>query len=809
MKKVRSLRIHEVLLGVGIFFIVLAFGLLWWDGTHRPYIEDTFSYSADVIQANNVYDQAHGRFVGARYGASTVQLALDSTARTPTIVSKVLETGPDGKVKATIRMTAVDPMTGRYKTSAGGTASESSYVFGPRGASKTEPFYYRHVGYDAPALMKFASEDVIDGLKVYRYKADYSQVGRLETKGEIAVGLPKGQGLELKPGLQVWIEPVSGWMVKYQEDTTLEVYDAATQAVVRPVRHFSNRMSDASVAQHAAYARSLQVRQAFVGQIAPGVMLVIVLTAVFALALVHLKTSRAIPIEAALVVVALVSTLVLTGWVFGVPALTALFVGETGVNPLTALCFLVVVLAIVARRNGGQWLMAFFGGLLGILAGLQLLGSMEVLPFQMDLLLLKDAVLGGAHASRMSPYEAFTFLVLSVVLVKAGLTNKQSPVHFARFASGMVVMLGFFGVLVQFVHLEQAFTITLIQSLTVVASLLFVVCGFALMQLFRHINAKPDDVKSVMRALMWPSLATLPIIVIGAFAQIQQNIVRQTLETNFHERFATIENAVTNRMDVYSNTLVGTQALFASSQEVTAEEWHQYVATFLLAQQYPGVVNMGYAKLTTVAGQVQAPVAYSEPRDEAQMGYDLLSDTIRREAMEQARDTGKPHLSSRLIEPKGDDDGRADLFLFAPVYRHGAVTGTVDQRRAALEGYVFSALNARRFVDSAVSGRAVDIDFEIYDGLDTKSEDLMVQRRSAATEPPRLAERSTMFVARQPWTVVYAALPGFRLSFQEELSPTITLVGGSLVYVAVLGLVYLLGDAGRRRRQPEVKERRD
>jgi|GEM_PF-2527619 len=823
MKKLRSLGVQEALLGVGLFFIVLAFGLLWWDGIHQPYVDDEFSYSADVISANNAYDQGHGRFVGARYGASTVQLALDRTTKTPTIVSKVSNTDADGKVQATVEMREVDPATGRYK----GGATEGSYVFGPRGASKTVPFSYQHVGYDTPALMKFASEDTIDGLKVYRYKADYSQAGRMQDTKTVVEGVTKDQGLELKPDLQIWIEPTSGWMVKFQEDTTLVVYDVATNAMVRPVRHFSNRMDDASVGQHVAYARNLQVRLAFVGQIAPGIMLVIVLATIFAVALANLRTSRAIPIEAALVVIALVPALVLVGWAFQIPVLTALFMGENGVNPLTALCFLVVGLGIVARQNGRQWLMAFFGGLLGILAGLQLLGSMEVLPFQMDLLLFKDAILSGAHASRMSPYEAFTFLVLSVVLVKAGLTNKRSPVHFARFAAGMVVMLGFFGVLVQFVHLEEAFTITFIQSLTVVASLLFVVCGFTLMQLFRHINAKPDDVKSVLRALVRPSLATVPIIIIGAFAQIQQDVVHRTLETNFRERFVTIENAVTSRMDVYSNTLIGAQALFASSAEVTEAEWHEYVATYMLPQQYPGIMNMGYAKLVPggadqvratansapvkifpapVSAAVRAPVVYTEPRTEGQqIGYDLLSDTVLREAMEQARDTGKSYLSSRLVAPSDGATQQPDLFLFAPVYRRGAATETMDERRAALDGYVFSAMNVRRFVDNAVSARAVDIDFEIYDGLDTNSENLMVQRRTATTEPPRLTKRSTMVVARQPWTVVYATQPGFRLSLQEELSPTVTLVGGSLVYVAVLALVYLLGNVERRKR-PETTE---
>jgi two-component system, sensor histidine kinase and response regulator len=96
------------------------------------------------------------------------------------------------------------------------------------------------------------------------------------------------------------------------------------------------------------------------------------------------------------------------------------------------------------------------------------------------------------------------------------------------------------------------------------------------------------------------------------------------------------------------------------------------------------------------------PVSFVEPRKENEkaVGFDLGSETIRRAALERARDTGEAAVTERirLVQESGEQFG---FLIFLPVYRKEMPTETVEQRRAALEGFalgVFRAGNVLRAV---------------------------------------------------------------------------------------------------------------
>ncbi len=824
INKQRSLRVHALLLGVGLFFNVAALLLLWWDGSRSAYIDTAFSYNADIIEAESAYDKDRGLFVGASYVTANLQLMFGETDDGPTITSKLSKESDDGRVQDLERKRKVDPITGQYIAEKNEKEGEGGYVFAPKGLTKDATFFYRHITYDAPALMRFVGEETFDGLTVYRYKADYSNAGRIRAESNNEATSSADQVLEYTPDLQIWVEPISGWMVKYRDDSTLNSYDQKTNSILQPVRHFSSITSDASVDQHVAYAKTLRLKAVFINQIAPSIFVLVILLVLFAIALMRLKSPKAVPIHAALVVITVAPAIILAGWLTGIQPLVTLFIDRAGVNPLGALCFIFVGLAIIARHNKKSLIMAFLGGVILIVAFLQVLGSMSVLPFQIDLLLFKNTILSFNEAlpTRMSPYEAFTFLVLGVVLVKAGLTTSRTPFHFARFGAGIVVALGVFGILLQFLQVDKAFTITFIQSLSVVSSLLFVICGFTLLQFFRQLRDSPDDVKSMLHALMWPSLATVPLIIIGMFAQVQQNVVRQDLQTNFNKTISEVENVFATRMDIYSNTLTGTRGLFASSQEVTEDEWRSFISTYQLPTTFPGLRALGYAKITSAqatqvrasAGaqpiailpdksneSVRAPIVYIEPKTKIAakyIGRNLFSDPVLSEVLKEVRDDGKARLSGRFVDPDIKDTDGVDALLVAPIYKRGLPITTVAERQVAIEGYAFGAVHVGSLVESAISNRASDVDFEIYDGIDIKSDALMYRRHPESSGEPRLTEKTTLFLAEQPWTIVYAAQPGFRLSPEEEFSPTLLLVGGSFAYFAVIAIAYLLVDLNRR-----------
>lgn len=72
-------------------------------------------------------------------------------------------------------------------------------------------------------------------------------------------------------------------------------------------------------------------------------------------------------------------------------------------------------------------------------------------------------------------------------------------------------------------------------------------------------------------------------------------------------------------------------------------------------------------------------------------GYDMFTEPVRRKAMEQARDLDMAALSGKviLVQESGQDVQPGTL-MYVPVYRHKFPINTVEERRKAIIGWVFS-----------------------------------------------------------------------------------------------------------------------
>ncbi len=97
-------------------------------------------------------------------------------------------------------------------------------------------------------------------------------------------------------------------------------------------------------------------------------------------------------------------------------------------------------------------------------------------------------------------------------------------------------------------------------------------------------------------------------------------------------------------------------------------------------------------------------------------GFDLASDSIRRQALAQARDTGRVTASGGFSLAPDGGDRRHGFLVAVPVYRRGAPVETVAQRRAELRGFCVGVFRVNQIVTEAlksISLRGVDI--AIYD----------------------------------------------------------------------------------------------
>lgn len=100
-------------------------------------------------------------------------------------------------------------------------------------------------------------------------------------------------------------------------------------------------------------------------------------------------------------------------------------------------------------------------------------------------------------------------------------------------------------------------------------------------------------------------------------------------------------------------------------------------------------------------------------------GFDMFSEPVRRAAMERSRDTGRAALSGKVILVQEGEDGKQPGFLmYMPVYELGKPTDTVEERRAAILGWVYAPFRAHDFMAGLGGERSKDLKVKIYDGYE-------------------------------------------------------------------------------------------
>ena len=68
-------------------------------------------------------------------------------------------------------------------------------------------------------------------------------------------------------------------------------------------------------------------------------------------------------------------------------------------------------------------------------------------------------------------------------------------------------------------------------------------------------------------------------------------------EAQFDARVQAVVASITGRMAAYEQVLRGGVGLFDASQSVQRDEWHAYVQALRVADNYPGILGIGYGPL--------------------------------------------------------------------------------------------------------------------------------------------------------------------------------------------------------------------
>ena len=247
-------------IGLGIFLAILILASSLYSIKTNTLYDQNFAYTANVYSLDNFYDATLGAFKGEQLSKTTFYYeSIDQNQNSATIKNVFdVRTLQGEKIFQTEREYGIQPNTGKHIPSKGDKPREG-YLFAPAGLNKGEDYTYWHVNYDNPAHMAFQREETIYELEVYKYKATYTADQTVDLSH--LPGVPETRGIRLNITLYTWIEPETGWLIKYQDETTAYYYDQTTGEPLHPWNKFSNRFLEKSVRDQVAIAKSLKQKQ--------------------------------------------------------------------------------------------------------------------------------------------------------------------------------------------------------------------------------------------------------------------------------------------------------------------------------------------------------------------------------------------------------------------------------------------------------------------------------------------------------------------------------------------------------------------
>lgn len=252
-------------------------------------------------------------------------------------------------------------------------------------------------------------------------------------------------------------------------------------------------------------------------------------------------------------------------------------------------------------------------------------------------------------------------------------------------------------------------------------------------------------------------------------------------QLRFINQVTLFEDNIEGTFSTYTALLLGGRSLFSTSNEIKKNDFKQYVDNLELGTNYQGMTEIGYIKRDTITNTY--PLTYLEPETPetiSQLGFNMFSDPERAQAMQRARDTGRP-IATRLVTFTTTTGATEHGFIiFVPLYATQTVPQTVEQRRAELVGFIYSPFYMHQFI-TGIFG-TVDptyVDFSILTNSLSNEQSLLFQTPQDSSRRAYRIQRE-MTIGGTSWFIEYRSTPEFEANFERYIGEFIFVIGTSI-----------------------------
>lgn len=275
-------------------------------------------------------------------------------------------------------------------------------------------------------------------------------------------------------------------------------------------------------------------------------------------------------------------------------------------------------------------------------------------------------------------------------------------------------------------------------------------------------------------------------------------------------------------MNLYSNVTYGLQGLFAASQYVSGKEWDAYVQQLDIPNNYSGISGLGYIPRIMKSDLRSYPYPIYPLTDKSEyfpstyrslfsnapttpLGFDVSSDLTRNLVLRTAIDSNKA-VGTGIVFALAD---HAPTFsIYAPIYKNGSSTDTVDERRAAAAGIVSVSFRLARLFSGLTTDPVFrkDIGLEIYDTPTLEAASTSTLLYSSVKDDNLRALNSAKGLIRSThinfgdrvWTLYFWTLSSYQMSGTEQYTPFIVLGTGITISILLALILYFLAESRKR-----------
>ena len=323
------------------------------------------------------------------------------------------------------------------------------------------------------------------------------------------------------------------------------------------------------------------------------------------------------------------------------------------------------------------------------------------------------------------------------------------------------------------------------------------------------------------------ALKSLMILIVGIGLTVVSTLyMKHEEETEINRAFKSLcgdlKAKIYARLQIHAQLLRSGSAFFAASDTVTRSEWHEFNKRAKIDENLPGIQGVGFSLLIpknqlrqhilnirkegfsdyTVkpAGDraIYSSIIYLEPfagRNLRAFGYDMLSEPIRRKATEMSRDSDVAMISGKVIlVQETNQDVQTGTLMYVPVYRNGMPVSTVEQRRAAIKGWVYSPYRMNDLMLGILGSGDVDrlgrIRLQIYDECKSLNSLLFDSQRNDTLNHPVIVNQTVSLPIDfngKKWILCFTKSGGQSPLFLSKVF--IVFIGGVIISLLLFSLL--------------------